>query len=94
MAEKAYRLAPDNPAIQDTYGWILVQKGKVESGLIVLEQVASKLSKSPDVRYHLAVALAKAGEKNRAKEELSVALKSEAPFMGRIAAEKLQKELK
>jgi len=27
MARKASKLAPDNPAIQDTYGWILVQSG-------------------------------------------------------------------
>lgn len=93
MAEKAYRLAPDNPAIQDTYGWILVQKGMVESGLIALEQAISNLPNSPDIRYHLAVALAKVGEKNRAREELSLALKSKEPFGDRVAAEKLQQEL-
>ena len=93
MAEKAYRLAPDSPAIQDTYGWILVQKGKIEFGLIPLEQAASNLPDNPDIRYHLAAALAKAGDKKRAKEELSTILQSDKQFSERAAALALQKEL-
>ena len=93
MAEKAYRLAPDNAAIQDTYGWILVQSGRVESGLIALEQAASSAPNIPDIRYHLAAALAKAGEKTRAKEELNVILQSDKPFSERTSAEALLAEL-
>jgi putative PEP-CTERM system TPR-repeat lipoprotein len=93
LAEKAYRLAPDNPAIQDTYGWILVQTGKIESGLIPLEQAASNLPDNPDIRYHLAAALAKAGDKDRAKKELSSILQSDRQFSERAAALALQKEL-
>ena len=94
MAEKAYHLAPDNGAIQDTYGWILVQSGRTESGLIALQQAASNAPKSSDIRYHLAVALAKAGEKTRAKEELSLILQSDKAFSERASAEALLKELK
>jgi len=93
MAEKAYYLAPDNAAIQDTYGWILVQSGRTESGLIALEQAISNAPKSPDIRYHLAAALAKAGDKARAKQELSLALQSDKPFSERVAAEALRREL-
>lgn len=93
MAEKAYRLAPDNPAIQDTYGWILVQTGKIEFGLIPLQQAASNAPDNPDIRYHLAAALAKAGDKDRAKEELSSLLQSDKQFSERAAALALQKEL-
>ena len=93
MAEKAYRLAPGNPAIQDTYGWILIQNGKVELGLIALEQAVSGLPNSPDIRYHLAVALAKAGDKAAAKQELSQALKTDKAFSERSSAEALQKKL-
>lgn len=93
LAEKAYRLAPDNPAIQDTYGWILVQTGKIEFGLIPLEQAASNAPDNPDIRYHLAAALAKAGDRDRAKQELSSILQSDRQFSERDAALALQKEL-
>lgn len=94
LAEKAYRIDPDNPAIQDTYGWILVQTGKVESGLIALEQAISNLPNSLDIRYHFAAALARAGDKARAREELNLALQSDKPFSERASAEALQKELR
>ena len=93
MAEKAYRLAPDSPAIQDTYGWILVQNGRIEFGLVALEQAASNAPNSLDIRYHLAVALAKAGEKTRAKEELNLILQSDKPFSDRALAKALLAEL-
>jgi putative PEP-CTERM system TPR-repeat lipoprotein len=93
MAEKAYHLAPNNAAIQDTYGWILVQSGRIESGLIALEQAISNAPKSPDIRYHLAAALAKAGDKARAKQELNTILQTDKPFNERASAEALQREL-
>lgn len=93
MAERAHRLAPDNPAIQDTYGWLLVQTGSVESGLIALEQAAKKAPDIYDIRYHLAYALAKAGNKTRAKQELDSILESGKPFSERDKAEVLLKEL-
>src|SRR5262249_6235204 len=36
-ARKAYRLAPDLHDIADTYGWILLQKGRVAEALPVLK---------------------------------------------------------
>ena len=93
MAEKAYRLAPDSPAIQDTYGWILVQTGEVESGLVPLEKAAFNAPENLDIRYHLAAALAKAGDKDRAKEELSSILDSDKPFSQRAAALALYSKL-
>lgn len=35
-AEQAYQLAPKSPAIMDTYGWILVQNGKIKKGKALL----------------------------------------------------------
>jgi len=93
MAEKAYRLAPDSPAIQDTYGWILIQNGRIEFGLVALQQAVSNAPNSLEIRYHLAVALAKAGEKTRAKEELNLILQSDKPFGDRASAKALLAEL-
>ena len=93
MAERAHHLAPDNAAIQDTYGWLLVQTGRVEQGLIALEQAAKKAPNIYDIRYHLAVALAKAGDKARARQELKSILEPGKPFTERNKAQALLDEL-
>jgi len=93
MAERAHRLAPDNAAIQDTYGWLLVQAGREEQGLIILEQAAQKAPDIYDIRYHLAMALAKVGDKTRAKQELKSILESGKSFSERDKAEALLQEL-
>ena len=52
-AAKAYALAPDNAAIADTYGWILVQTGERQRGIRLLEQAASAAPDNADIRAHL-----------------------------------------
>lgn len=37
LAERAYALAQNEPAIQDTYGWVLVQSGDLKKGTALLE---------------------------------------------------------
>ena len=66
-AQRAHRLKPDNPAILDTLGWVLVQTGDAKRGVPYLEQAAKAAPKSPEILYHLAVGLAKAGDKTRAR---------------------------
>ena len=62
LIERAYQLEPGNFAILDTYGWILVEQGKVDDGLKLLKQAAAKSPKNPEVRLHLAQAYAKKGD--------------------------------
>ena len=93
MAERAHRLAPDNPAIHDTYGWLLVQAGRVESGLIALEQAAEKAPGNYDIRYHRAAALARVGQTARAKQELEAILQAGNAFQERGQAEALLEKL-
>jgi putative PEP-CTERM system TPR-repeat lipoprotein len=69
-AERAHRLAPDNPAIQDTYGWLLVEGGKVDKGRDLLEKAAKAMPANAEVQYHYAFALAKTGEEAKAREIL------------------------
>ncbi|WP_207769667.1 XrtA/PEP-CTERM system TPR-repeat protein PrsT [Solimicrobium silvestre] len=69
-AEKSYQIAAGNPQILDTYGWILVEKGEVARGLPMLQQAAKIIPAESEVRYHLAFALAKSGEKDKARKEL------------------------
>jgi putative PEP-CTERM system TPR-repeat lipoprotein len=69
-AEAAYRLRPEHPQIADTLGWLLVQSAQSQlwpRGLRLLQQAAEDLEQSPDIGLHLAVALAKTGDKPGAR---------------------------
>jgi predicted Zn-dependent protease len=45
------------PHFQDTYGWILVQRGDNEQALTYLEPAAAALTDDPLVQFHLGMAL-------------------------------------
>jgi cellulose synthase operon protein C len=94
MARRAWELAPKNGPVLDTYGWILVERGAVAEGLPLLEaaQRASGLA-HPEIQLHLATALARAGERDRARSLLQALLAEFAEFPGRPSATKLLAEL-
>jgi tetratricopeptide (TPR) repeat protein len=52
-AEQAYRLAPGNPIVLDTYGWLLVNNKQVEKGTALLEQAAALVPSSTEIAGHL-----------------------------------------
>ncbi|GAB4167225.1 MAG: hypothetical protein Fur0039_04790 [Rhodocyclaceae bacterium] len=94
VAEKAYRLAPDQPDILDTYGWSLVGQGQLESGLRHLRDARLRNPNNAEIRYHLAAALAKAGRREEARQELAQALKPGVVVMESAAqARKLMQQL-
>jgi predicted Zn-dependent protease len=43
LAERAYNLNRNDPAIQDTYGWVLVQSGDEKKGISLLESAVKGL---------------------------------------------------
>lgn len=74
-AEQANKLAPNQPAIMDTLGMLLVEQGKTENGL---ELLGKALQLEPDahaVRLNYAKALIKAAKKPEAKQELETLAK-------------------
>jgi len=73
-AKRAYELAPEVAAIADTYGWILVEAGKVPDALPLLEKAAAARGASAEVRYHHAVALARSDRKDEARPLLRALL--------------------
>ena len=93
-AERAYALSPGTPEVLDTLGWILVTQGEIDRGLGLLETARARLPHRPEVRYHYAAALAKAGQSARARNELAALLDEKGDFPGRPDAEALLQRLR
>jgi len=91
--EQALELAPTHPAIMDTVGMLLLDKGEVQRAVRLLESAAENAPKRADIGYHLALALEKNGEKVRARQVLSEALKQPGGFPERKDAQDFLKQL-
>jgi cellulose synthase operon protein C len=76
-AEAAYRLAPNNPAVLSTYGWVL-SHGNIDpkKGVVILEKAVALTPRHPGVRFQLAQAYAAAGQKAAAKTSAQRALEN------------------
>jgi putative PEP-CTERM system TPR-repeat lipoprotein len=70
VAEEANRLAGEQPVVMDTLGWILVERGDAARGLALLKKANTLAPQARDIRYHIAAALYKAGDKAGARQEL------------------------
>ena len=73
-AQKAKELAPDNPAVDDTLGWIYYQQGSYPLAVVHLEAATNKEGNAVR-KYHLAMAYLKAGKTERGRQTLDAALK-------------------
>ncbi len=92
-AEKANQLAPDNPAIMDTLGWLLVEKGDMARGLPLLQKASTLAPEAAEIHYHFVLGLAKSGDKAKARKELEQLLAKGKPFSGIEEAKSLLKQL-
>ncbi len=94
FAEQAVKVFPGSAQLNDTLGWILVDSGSdLQRGRDLLAKSATALPKNPEIRYHYAVALAKAGEKDKARTEIDAALSSTGHFAQEDDARKLREQL-
>ena len=66
-AQKAKELAPHNPAVDDSLGWILFKKGMYSSAVQYLQSSVSQQA-TPIRAYHLAMAYARLGNRSRAEQ--------------------------
>lgn len=68
LARQALALAPDDPMVKDTLGWILLQTRKdKEQALKLIQQAADMMPQNIEIRWHLANALAANGQKESAR---------------------------
>jgi putative PEP-CTERM system TPR-repeat lipoprotein len=92
-AQRAARLAPDNAAILDTLGWILTRENRAAEGLEHLTKATQLAPQAFEIRYHLGVAQAQAGQTDAARATLRAVLDEGRPFAERDAAEALLETL-
>jgi putative PEP-CTERM system TPR-repeat lipoprotein len=87
VAKRAYAAAPKSPAVQDTYGWALVESGELDKGLELIREAARGLPGVAEVQYHLGAALARKGETDEARRILQQVVGAKAPASVRTGAE-------
>ncbi|NND60322.1 MAG: PEP-CTERM system TPR-repeat protein PrsT [Gammaproteobacteria bacterium] len=93
IASRARAAAPANGAIVDTYGWLLLQQGKVDEATDMIRDALSLSPDNPEIRYHLAVALHRSGAAREARDLLDSLLSESANFSGRDEARALRDDL-
>jgi Flp pilus assembly protein TadD len=80
LARQARNLAPTDPAIADTLGWILYQKGQYSSALSLLRESADKLYAVPEAQFHLGMTYYMMGDEANARTAFQRALQLNEDF--------------
>jgi putative PEP-CTERM system TPR-repeat lipoprotein len=93
LAEKAYALARDNPAVLDTLGWILLGQGRRNEAIPHLSRAAELAPNVPELRLHLATALAANGQSAEARSLLTNIVDDSRDFEGKAEARRLLESL-
>jgi putative PEP-CTERM system TPR-repeat lipoprotein len=87
-ARKAFEVMPDNAAVADTLGWVLVESGEVAEGLQILRQAVDLSNGRAEVKYHYAVGLARSGDTDQARDILQEVVSGGEEFPDRQDAER------
>lgn len=93
LAQAAYKLEPEAPAVEDTLGWILVKRKDYPKALEHLTAAATKLGDNPEVQFHFGVINQLLGKKDEAREALRKAVDSPTDFPGKAEARQRLNEL-
>jgi len=83
FARKARELQGSDPAVADTFGWILSKRGDYQQALPILQESAAKLPDSPEVQFHLGMTAYRMGQADLAKVALQKAANSAKDFPGK-----------
>jgi tetratricopeptide (TPR) repeat protein len=80
LARQARNLAPADPSVADTLGWILYRKGQYSSALSLFRESAAKLYSVPDVQFHLGMTCYMMGDEANARTAFQHALQLNGDF--------------
>lgn len=82
LAKRARSLAPKDPSIGDTLGWIAAGRGERKWALTLLKESAEQLPRQPEVLSHLGLCQAWLGQEEEARATLAKALEIDKDFAG------------
>jgi tetratricopeptide (TPR) repeat protein len=74
LAERARKLLPNLADVADTLGWILLQRSRTAEAIATLSDAVAKKPESALFHYHLGLAYANDGARDKAQEEFRAAL--------------------
>ena len=91
-AQQAKELAPQDPAVEDTLGWVYYCKGLYP---VAAGHLEAAVAKEPNARrkYHLAMAYFKSGDRPRGTVQLNQALKMDSTLPEAATAQRMAAEM-
>jgi len=89
LASSAHLMMPDDPFIQDIYGWVMLQAGRnTEEAIPALEKAVRRAPAKALYKYHLGMAYLARGQKLDAERVLQQALSLDDSFEGAAEAKR------
>jgi len=92
-AEKANKLAPNQPALMDTLAMLMADKGDTAGAITLLRKALEISPQAAPLRLNLARVLISAGRKNEARTELDTLAKLGDKYPAQAEVTRLQKSL-
>jgi tetratricopeptide (TPR) repeat protein len=86
LAKRAREVAPNEPRMADTLGWIQFNKGEYGSALQLLQESAGKLPDQSEIQFHVGMAHYMLGQEEPARVALQKAADAKADFRGKEEA--------
>ena len=83
LARRAHDLQPDEPAGNDTLGWVLYKRGDYQGALALLQTSSARLPEQAEITYHLAMANYMMGRTDAARKAFEQAAGSPQSFPGK-----------
>lgn len=93
LARKARTIAPTDPAVADTLGWILYRRKEFAEAATVLEEAAKGLPALGEIQYHLGMTQRALGKNDAALAALRAAVAAPGDFTGKEDAKRALAEL-
>jgi Flp pilus assembly protein TadD len=88
-AQRALSKDPENPQMKDTVGWIYAKMKNSGAAVQILDTLTRKYPKNPTFRYHLGYAMLQSGQKEQARNQLTIALSNKPEKEDEEAIKKL-----
>jgi putative PEP-CTERM system TPR-repeat lipoprotein len=92
-AKRAFRIAPDDAAVMDTYAYLLYRKGDRKQGADLLRQAYGAAPRSASIAFHMALVLADTNDAEQARRILKPLIDNKTAFDEAENARQLYKKL-